>query len=62
MRADRTIVNGGIARLRADIQTGSWYTKHRNLLDLVSLDLGHRIIVVDLIASAKKKTSPAPWP
>ena len=38
----------GLERLCADIESGRWAADHRDLLDLDELDLGYRLIVVDL--------------
>jgi SAM-dependent methyltransferase len=38
----------GLERLCADIESGRWTADHGNLLDLEELDLGYRLIVVDL--------------
>ncbi|HWD73810.1 MAG TPA: methyltransferase domain-containing protein [Solirubrobacteraceae bacterium] len=38
-------VTNGLARLRADIATGEWQRRNRELADLDALDLGHRLIV-----------------
>jgi len=36
---------GGIARLRADLESGEWARRHADLLDLDELDLGYRLLV-----------------
>jgi hypothetical protein len=38
----------GLERLCADIESGRWTADHGDLLDLEELDLGYRLIVVDL--------------
>jgi SAM-dependent methyltransferase len=38
-------LHGGLARLAADIQSGDWEDRHRDLLDLDELDLGYRLII-----------------
>jgi SAM-dependent methyltransferase len=38
----------GIARLRADLESGEWARRHANLLDLEELDLGYRLLVASL--------------
>jgi hypothetical protein len=35
----------GLARLRDDLDSGEWRRRNRALLDLPSLDLGHRLVV-----------------
>ena len=37
--------DAGLRRLAADIQSGAWEERHRNLSDLDELDLGYRLIV-----------------
>jgi SAM-dependent methyltransferase len=41
-------VERAIAALRADLDSGAWQERHRDLLDLEELDLGYRIVVADL--------------
>jgi hypothetical protein len=41
---------GGIARLRADLESGEWARRHADLLDLDELDLGYRLLVASLDA------------
>jgi SAM-dependent methyltransferase len=38
----------GIARLRADLESGEWAKRHADLLDLEELDLGYRLLVASL--------------
>jgi SAM-dependent methyltransferase len=38
----------GIARLRADLESGEWARRHADLLDLEELDLGYRLLVASL--------------
>jgi SAM-dependent methyltransferase len=40
----------GLARLRADIDSGAWARRHADLLDLEELDLGYRLLVASLDA------------
>jgi hypothetical protein len=35
----------GLARLRADIESGAWGRRHADLLELEELDLGYRLLV-----------------
>jgi SAM-dependent methyltransferase len=41
---------GGIARLRADLESGEWARRHADLLDLEELDVGYRLLVASLDA------------
>ena len=43
-----TETNDGLARLRADLDSGAWGQRHRHLLGLDQLDLGYRLVVADL--------------
>ncbi|HWE12270.1 MAG TPA: hypothetical protein VG365_02100, partial [Solirubrobacteraceae bacterium] len=38
-------VKAGLARLRADIASGHWQRRNRELAELDALDLGHRLVV-----------------
>ena len=40
-------VERGLARLRADLVSGRWQDRHRNLLDLDAVDGGFRLVVRD---------------
>lgn len=40
-------VEEGIARLRADLQSGAWRQKHGHVLQRSSLDIGYRLVRVD---------------
>jgi SAM-dependent methyltransferase len=40
----------GLARLRADIESGEWARRHADLLELDELDLGYRLLVASLDA------------
>ena len=35
----------GVARLEDDLASGAWHERHRDLLDLSSIDLGYRLLV-----------------
>jgi hypothetical protein len=35
----------GLARLRADIESGAWARRHADLLERDELDLGYRLLV-----------------
>jgi SAM-dependent methyltransferase len=41
-------VERAIAALRADLDSGAWQERHRDLLDLEELDLGYRIVVAEV--------------
>jgi SAM-dependent methyltransferase len=43
-RTDAELADG-LARLRADIESGAWMRRHADLLELDELDLGYRLIV-----------------
>lgn len=52
VRAGISTMNGrdaqladGLARLRADLESGAWHERHRELLELEELDLGFRLLV-----------------
>jgi SAM-dependent methyltransferase len=40
----------GLARLRADLDSGEWARRHADLLELEQLDLGYRLLVASLDA------------
>ena len=40
----------GLARLRADIESGEWARRHADLLELEELDLGYRLLTASLDA------------
>ena len=41
-------VEDGVARLRADLDSGAWEARNRGLLGLDALDIGYRIVVAEL--------------
>lgn len=43
--ADQSIVERGVQRLAADLESGEWRRRHADLLDLEELDVGLRLIV-----------------
>ena len=43
--ADPKIVEGGVLRLRDDLESGTWEKKYRHLHSLESLDVGYRFIL-----------------
>ncbi len=42
---DPTLVDRGLARLAADLDSGAWQERHDDLLDLDELDVGYRLVV-----------------
>jgi SAM-dependent methyltransferase len=44
-RLDPSVARRGIDRLRADLHTGRWATRHADLLDQSEMDLGYRLVV-----------------
>jgi SAM-dependent methyltransferase len=40
-------LDGGLSRLAADIRSGEWEGRHRDLLHLDAIDLGYRLVVAD---------------
>jgi SAM-dependent methyltransferase len=44
-RVAERAVSAARARLRADLESGAWRQRNRELADLPALDLGHRLIV-----------------
>jgi SAM-dependent methyltransferase len=38
----------GIERLRTDLHTGEWHSRHSDLISLEELDLGYRVVVANL--------------
>jgi len=45
---DRTEALSGITRLAHDLDSGRWYARHADLLQLETLDLGYRLLVRNL--------------
>ena len=45
-------VAAGIARLRADLESGEWRRRNADLLDRDELDLGFRIVVAEVSPAA----------
>jgi SAM-dependent methyltransferase len=41
-------VERGLTALRADLDSGAWQERHRDLLALDELDLGYRLVIADL--------------
>ena len=46
-RLSDTDFEHGAQRLRADLETGAWQARHRNLLEIETIDAGLRLIVRD---------------
>ena len=46
----------GLARLRAELDSGAWERRHHALLGLAELDLGYRLVVAELAAHAPTGT------
>ncbi|MDP9346575.1 MAG: hypothetical protein M3P44_12825 [Actinomycetota bacterium] len=44
-RSDPDGVAAGLARLRADLDSGAWARRHADLLERDELDLGYRLLV-----------------
>jgi hypothetical protein len=42
----------GLARLRADLESGAWHVRNAHLQTLDALELGYRIVVADLTGAA----------
>lgn len=40
-------VEAGLAQLRADIDSGAWSRRHRDIQHLAELDLGYRLVIAD---------------
>jgi SAM-dependent methyltransferase len=47
--ASNDVVDEGLARLRADLESGEWDRKHGHLRSLPELDVGHRLLVAELV-------------
>lgn len=41
-------VQEGLSRLRSDLTTGAWQSRHADLLAIAELDLGYRLLIADL--------------
>jgi SAM-dependent methyltransferase len=46
-RVTRQQVERAVTRLKADLESGAWQARHRDLLDLEALDLGYRVVVAE---------------
>lgn len=43
------VVDPALQRLRDDLESGAWHTRHADLLDLPELDLGYRLVVAPAV-------------
>jgi SAM-dependent methyltransferase len=43
--ADPTVIERGVRALDADLERGTWYERHADLLDHETLDLGYRLLI-----------------
>lgn len=41
-------VEAGLSRLRSDLADGTWERRHGHLLSLTALDVGYRLVIIDL--------------
>jgi hypothetical protein len=41
---DDAVLAPGLARLRADLESGAWRERHADLLEAEALDLGYRLV------------------
>jgi SAM-dependent methyltransferase len=46
-RCEPREVDDAIAHLKADLESGAWHERHRDLLDLDALDLGYKLVVAE---------------
>jgi SAM-dependent methyltransferase len=44
---DDAVLEPGLSRLRADLDSGAWHDRHADLLGLDEIDLGYRLIITD---------------
>lgn len=49
-RLEHSHVAAGVERLRADLASGVWHSRHADLLELAKLDLGYFVAVAELDA------------
>lgn len=47
-RLDARDVESGVARLRADLESGAWEARHADLLERDTLDVGCRVVIAEL--------------
>ncbi|MEV4322283.1 hypothetical protein AB0J37_08650 [Microbispora rosea] len=45
---DQSVVRPALDRLAADLESGRWHERHRDLLGLEEYDAGYRLLVADL--------------
>jgi SAM-dependent methyltransferase len=48
LAAVEDLIGPGLARLRADLESGAWHRRHADLLDREELDIGYRLVVASL--------------
>jgi len=48
-RLDTAEVDAAVAQLRADLASGAWQTRNRNILGLAAMDLGYRLVIADYV-------------
>jgi SAM-dependent methyltransferase len=46
--ADPAVVARGVAALEADLASGAWQRRHRDLAELEAIDLGYRLVVANV--------------
>jgi hypothetical protein len=51
-------VESGLGRLRRDLEDNTWQQKYGHLLRLSELDLGYRLVIVDLSGETSYPTNP----
>jgi hypothetical protein len=44
-RLEPAVARRGIDRLRTDLRTGRWATRHADLLEQSEMDLGYRLVI-----------------
>jgi len=44
-RLPHDVVDDAMTRLRADLESGAWHRRHRELLDEAEIDAGYRMVV-----------------
>jgi SAM-dependent methyltransferase len=47
-RLDKREIESGLAKLGADLESGAWEERHKDLLTLDELDLGYRLVIATL--------------
>jgi hypothetical protein len=44
---DPAVVDRMVTQLRADLDSGRWHERHRDLLEMMTYDRGYRLVVAD---------------